>query len=111
MVITGLDIIRYIKYKVYFESSKTGYQTGINYILIKDLGKKFEELYNQVIYYFINNTIIVVEFGKYKDFLANQKHLTNYKEFFYYGYNSPQKRYYSLDNTDKDLKSIPGPRA
>jgi hypothetical protein len=71
MVIIGLDIIRYTKYKVYFKSSKTGRQTGINYILIEDLGKKFEELCNQVVYCFVNDTITVVELGKYKDFLAN----------------------------------------
>jgi hypothetical protein len=100
-----------MKYKVRFESSKTGRQIGVNYILIKDLGKKFEELHNQVIYYFINNIITVVELEKYKDFLANQKYLANYGKFFYYSYNPSRKRYRSLDNTGEDLKSAPGPRA
>ena len=59
----------------------------------------------------MNNIIIVVELGKYKDFLANQKYLTNYKKFFYYSYNLSQKRYYSLDNTGEDLTSTIGPRA
>ena len=107
----GLDVIRYTKYKVCFESSKTGRQTGINYVLVEDLEKKFKELRNQVIYCFINNTIIVVELRKYKDFLANQKHLADHGEFFYCGYNPPQKRYRSLDNTGEDLKSTTGPRA
>jgi hypothetical protein len=111
MVVAGLDIIRYIKYKVHFESSKTGRQTGVDYILVEDLGKKFKELRNQVIYCFINNTITVVELGKYKDFLANQKHLADYGEFFYCSYNPPRKRYRGLDNTGEDLKSTTGPRA
>lgn len=46
MVTMGLDVIRYIKYKVRFESSKTSRQIGVNYVLIKDLGKKFKELRN-----------------------------------------------------------------
>ena len=44
MVETELDIIRYTKYKVRFESSKTGRQTGVDYVLAEDLEKKFEEL-------------------------------------------------------------------
>lgn len=111
MVATGLDVIRYAKYKVRFESSKTGRQTGVNYILVEDLGKKFKELRNQVVYYFVNDTITVVELGKYKDFLANQKHLANHGEFFYYSYNPPRKRHRGLDNTGEDLKSTAGPRA
>jgi len=71
MVITGLDIIRYTKYRVYFESSKTGRQTGVDYVLVEDLGKKFEELRDQVVYCFVNGIMTMVELGKYKDFLAN----------------------------------------
>jgi hypothetical protein len=79
--------MRYTKYKVRFENSKTGYQINIDYIFIKNLEKKFKELYNQIVYCFINNIIIIIELGKYKNFLVNQKHLANYKEFFYYNYN------------------------
>ena len=71
MVITGLDIIRYTKYRVCFESSKTGRQTGVDYVLVEDLGKKFEELRDQVVYCFVNGIMTMVELGKYKDFLAN----------------------------------------
>jgi hypothetical protein len=44
MVTTGLDIIRYAKYKVRFKSSKIGYQIGVNYILVENLKKRFKEL-------------------------------------------------------------------
>jgi hypothetical protein len=71
MVAAGLDVMRYTKYKVRFESSKTGRQTGVDYVLVEDLGKKFEELRNQVVYCFVNDNITVVELGKYKDFLVN----------------------------------------
>jgi len=54
---------------------------------MKNLEKKFKELYNKVIYCFINNTIIVIKLRKYKNFLVNQKYFTNYKKFFYYNYN------------------------
>jgi hypothetical protein len=53
----------------------------------------------------------VVELGKYKDFLANQKHLANYREFFYCSYNLPRKRHRGLDDTGEDLKSAPGSKA
>lgn len=111
MVETGLDVMRYAKYKVRFESSKTGRQTGVDYILVKDLEKKFEELRDQVVYCFVNNTMTVVELGKYKDFLANQKHLADHGEFFYCGYNPPHKRHRGLDDAGEDLKSTAGPRA
>jgi hypothetical protein len=44
IVATGLNVIRYAKYRVRFESSKTSRQTGVDYVLIEDLEKKFEEL-------------------------------------------------------------------
>lgn len=111
MVTTGLDIIKYAKYKIRFESSKTGRQTDIDYVLVENLGKKFKELHNQVVYCFVNGIMTVIKLGKYKNFLANQKHLANYGEFFYYDYNLPRKRYRGLDNIGKDLKNITGPRA
>ena len=92
IVETGLDVIRYTKYKVRFESSKTGRQTGIDHVLVKDLEKKFKELRDQVVYCFVNGIMTVVELEKYKDFLANQKHLADHREFFYCGYNPPRKR-------------------
>jgi len=49
----------------------------------------------------------IIKLGKYKDFLANQKHFANHREFFYYGYNPPQKRHRGLDNAGEDLKSTP----
>jgi hypothetical protein len=52
----------------------------------------------------------VVELEKYKDFLANQKHLADYGEFFYCSYNLPRKRHRGLDDTVEDLKSTAGPR-
>jgi hypothetical protein len=52
----------------------------------------------------------VVELEKYKDFLANQKHLADHGEFFYYGYNPPRKRHRGLDDAVEDLKSTAGPR-
>jgi hypothetical protein len=78
---------------------------------MEDLVKKFEELHNQVIYCFVNDIIIVVELEKYKDFVANQKHLADHGEFFYYGYNPPRKRHRGLDDVGEDLKSALGPRA
>ena len=78
---------------------------------MEDLGKKFEELCDQVVYCFVNGIMTVVELGKYKDFLANQKHLADHREFFYCGYNPPWKRHRSLDDAGEDLKSAPGPRA
>ena len=63
--------MRYTKYKVRFESFKTGRETSVDYILIKDLEKKFEELRDQVVYCFVNGIMTVVELEKYKDFLAN----------------------------------------
>jgi hypothetical protein len=102
MVATGLDVMRYAKYKVRFESSKTGRQTGVDYVLVEDLGKKFEELRDQVVYCFVNDTMTV---GKYK------KHLADHGEFFYCGYNPPRKRHRGLDDAGEDLKSAPGPRA
>jgi hypothetical protein len=68
-------------------------------------------LYDQVVYCFINKIIIIIELGKYKDFLANQKHLANYGKFFYYNYNPLRKRHRGLDNTGEDLKSTARPRA
>ena len=111
MVETGLDVMRYAKYKVRFESSKTGRQTGVDYVLVEDLEKKFEELRDQVVYCFVNDIMTVVELEKYKDFLANQKHLADHGEFFYCGYNPPRKRHRGLDDAGEDLKSAPGPRA
>jgi hypothetical protein len=35
-----LDIMRYAKYRVRFESSKTGRQIGVDYGFMEDLGKK-----------------------------------------------------------------------
>ena len=110
MIITGLDIIRYTKYKVYFEKSKIDYQIDVDYIFIKDLEKKFKELYNQVIYCFVNKIMIIVKLRKYKDFLVNQKYLANYREFFYYNYNLPYKKHCSLDNIEEDLQSTIKPR-
>ena len=111
MVATGLDVMRYAKYKVRFENSKTGRYTGVDYVLVEDLGKKFEELRDRVVYCFVNGTMTVVELGKYKDFLANQKHLADHGEFFYCGYNPPRKRHRGLDDAGEDLKGAPGPRA
>jgi len=111
MVETGLDVMRYAKYKVRFESSKTGRQTGVDYVLVEDLEKKFEELRDQVVYCFVNGIITVVELEKYKDFLINQKHLADHGEFFYCGYNPPRKRHRGLDDAGEDLKSTVGPRA
>lgn len=78
MVETGLDVMRYAKYKVQFESSKTGRQTGVDYVPVEDLEKKFQELRDQVVYCFANNIMTVVELEKYKDFLVNQKHLSDH---------------------------------
>jgi hypothetical protein len=111
MVATGLDVMRYAKYKVRFESSKTGRQTGVDYVLVEDLEKKFEALRDQVVYCFVNGIMTVVELGKYKDFLANQKHLADHGEFFYCGYNPPRKRHRGLDDAGEDLKGAAGPRA
>ena len=66
---------------------------------------------NQVVYYFVNGVITVIELEKYKDFLVNQKHLADYGEFFYYSYNPPRKRHRGLDDTGEDLKSTIRPRA
>lgn len=77
---------------------------------MKNLEKKFKELYNKVIYCFINNTIIVIKLRKYKNFLVNQKYFTNYKKFFYYNYNLLQKKYYNLNNKKKDLKNTSKPK-
>jgi chromosome segregation ATPase len=111
MVETGLGVMRYAKYKVRFESSQTGRQAGVDYVLVEDLEKKFEELRGQVIYCFVNDTMTVVELGKYKDFLANQKHLADHGEFFYCGHNPPRKRHRGLDEAGEDLKSAAGSRA
>jgi hypothetical protein len=78
---------------------------------VEDLEKKFEELRDQVVYCFVNDIITVVELGKYKDFLANQKHLADHGEFFYCGYNPPRKRHRGLDDAGEDLKSASRPRA
>lgn len=75
---------------------------------MEDLERKFEELCDQVVYCFVNDTI---ELGKYKDSMANQKHLDNHGEFFCCGYNPPQKRHRALDDAGEDLKSAVGPRA
>lgn len=78
---------------------------------MEDLRKKLEEWRYQVVYCFVNDTMTVVELRKYKDFLANQKHLADHGEFFYCGYNPPRKRHRGLDDAGEDLKSAPGPRA
>jgi len=65
MVETGLNVIRYTKYKVRFEISKT----GVDYVLVEELEKRFEQLRDQVVYCFVNDIMTVVELGKYKDFL------------------------------------------
>ncbi|KAH7378884.1 hypothetical protein BKA64DRAFT_648308 [Cadophora sp. MPI-SDFR-AT-0126] len=44
MVATVLDGMRHAEYRVRFESSKTGRQTGVNYVLVEDLEKEFEDL-------------------------------------------------------------------
>jgi DNA repair exonuclease SbcCD ATPase subunit len=111
VVETGLDVMRYAKYKVRIENSKTGRQTGVDYVLVGDLEKKFEELRDQVVYCFVNDIMTVVELGKYKDFLANRKHLADHGEFFYCGYNPPRKRHRGLDDAGEDLTSTAGPRA
>ena len=106
-----MDVIRYTKYRVCFESSKTGRQTGVDYVLVEDLGKKFKELRDQVVYCFVNGIMTMVELGKYKDFLVNQKYLADHGEFFYCDYNLSRKRHRGLDDAGEDLKSAPGPRA
>jgi hypothetical protein len=45
--------------------------SSVKSLVIQDLEKKFEELRDQVVYCFVNDTMTVVELGKYKDFLAN----------------------------------------
>ena len=72
---------------------------------MEDLEKKFNKLRDQVVYCFINDTMTIVELGKYKDFLANQKHLADHGEFFYCGYNPPRKRHRNLDNPADDLET------
>lgn len=106
MVETGLDVMRYAKYKVRFEIFKT----GVDYVLVEELEKRFEQLRDQVVYCFVNDIMTVVELEKYKDFLANRKHLADHGEFFFCGYNPPRKRHYSLDDAIKDLKNIARPR-
>ncbi|KAF4624576.1 hypothetical protein G7Y89_g13594 [Cudoniella acicularis] len=111
MVETGLDILRYAKHKLRFGSSKTGRQTGVDCIPVEDLEKKSEELRDQVVYCFVNETMTVVELGKYKDFLANPKHLADHGEFFYCGYNPSRKRHRGLDDAAEDVKRATGSRA
>ncbi|KAI4264666.1 MAG: hypothetical protein L6R42_000235, partial [Xanthoria sp. 1 TBL-2021] len=110
MVETELEAMSYAQYKVRFESSKTGRQTGVDYVLVEDLEKSFDELRDQVVYCFVNDTMTVVELGKYKDLLANQKHLADHGEFFYCGYNPSRKRHRGLDDAGEDLKSTAGSR-
>lgn len=98
--------MRYAKYKVRFESSKT----GVDYVLMKELEKMFEGLRDQFICCFVNDIMTVVVLEKYKDFLANQKHLADHGEFFYCGYHPPRKRHRGLDDAGEDLKSDPRPR-
>ena len=65
MVETRLDVMRYAKYKVRFEIFKT----GVDYVLVENLEKRFEQVRDLVVYCFVNDIMTVVELGKYKDFL------------------------------------------
>ena len=85
--------------------------SSVKSLVIQDLEKKFEELRDQVVYCFVNDTMTVVELGKYKDFLANQQHLADHGEFFYCGYNPPRKRHRNLDDPGDDLEAPTGSRA
>ena len=78
MVETELDTMRYAWCKVRFESSKIGRQTGVDFFLVEYLEKNFDQLCDQVVYRFVNDTMMVVKLEKSKDFLANQKHLADH---------------------------------
>ncbi len=47
---TVLDVWRYAKHILRFESSKTGCQTGVDYVPVEDLERKFEMLRDQTVY-------------------------------------------------------------
>ncbi|KAL5350973.1 hypothetical protein ACLOAV_004546 [Pseudogymnoascus australis] len=89
MVDARLKILTYAKHKFRLENSQTARHTAVEYVDVKDLEERIKNLHGQMIYCHVNKTMVVVELGNYRNFLANPKSLADHGEFFYWDHSQP----------------------
>ncbi|KAH8728905.1 hypothetical protein GQ44DRAFT_723825 [Phaeosphaeriaceae sp. PMI808] len=99
---TGVEILKCSSRKVPFQSARTSYRKGVDYVAIEDLENMLTKLHNQAVYYFADSTFTLVELMRFQDYLANPKQLADDGEFLYYDPNYTQKRRRGLDRDVKD---------